>query len=128
AAFLSPLPNKWLPGVGPTTSLRLTTAGLADISHVASTPVDLLELLVGRQALALRQFARGLDDRPVVTSRGVAKSFGEQQTFAADVTDEAYAEATLRRMADNLFARVRAEGHTIRTLTVKVRYNDLAED
>ncbi len=128
AAFLSPLPNKWLPGVGPKTSARLTTAGLADIAHIADTPVDLLELIVGSQALALRQFARGIDDRPVITSRGVAKSFGEQQTFMADVTDEGYAEATLRRMADNLFARVRAEGHTIRTLTVKVRYNDLAED
>lgn len=128
AAFLSPLPNKWLPGVGPKTSARLTTAGLADIAHIADTPVDLLELIVGSQALALRQFARGIDDRPVLASRGVAKSFGEQQTFMADVTDEGYAEATLRRMADNLFARVRAEGHTIRTLTVKVRYNDLAED
>ena len=28
----------------------------------------------------------------------------------------------------NLFAQVREEGRTIRTLTVKVRYNDMAED
>ena len=34
----------------------------------------------------------------------------------------------LRRMADNLFAKVREEGRSIRTLTVKVRYNDMAED
>ena len=31
-------------------------------------------------------------------------------------------------MADDLFAKVRAEQRTIRTLTVKVRYNDRAED
>ena len=44
--------------------------------------------------------------------RKLATSFGEQQTYSTDVTDKAFAEATLRRMADNLFARVRAEGHT----------------
>ena len=128
AAFLAPLANKWLPGIGPKTSARLDAAGLASVAQIAATPVDLLGLLLGGQALAVRQFARGLDERPVVPLREAAKSFSEQQTFAADVTDEAFAEATLRRMADHLFARVRAERHTIRTLTVKVRYNDFAED
>src|SRR5213078_3312039 len=37
-------------------------------------------------------------------------------------------EATLRRMADGLFVKVRQESRSIRTLTVKVRYNDMAED
>jgi nucleotidyltransferase/DNA polymerase involved in DNA repair len=56
------------------------------------------------------------------------KTFSQQETFAADVTDEEYVAATLRRMADDLFAKVRAEQRTIRTLTVTVRYNDRAED
>src|ERR1019366_5496757 len=34
AAFLHPLPNKWLPGIGPKTSVRLNAAGLAAIHHV----------------------------------------------------------------------------------------------
>src|SRR5580765_6146032 len=32
--FLDPLPNKWLPGIGPKTSTRLDAAGLAQICHV----------------------------------------------------------------------------------------------
>jgi len=36
-------------------------------------------------------------------------------------------EAVLRSMADRLFAQVREEGRSIRTLTVKVRYNDRDE-
>ncbi|MCU0788243.1 MAG: hypothetical protein MUC91_08650, partial [Verrucomicrobia bacterium] len=44
------------------------------------------------------------------------------------MTDEEYVEATLRRMADDLFATVRQEGRSVRTLTVRVRYNDMAED
>jgi DNA polymerase III alpha subunit/nucleotidyltransferase/DNA polymerase involved in DNA repair len=126
--FLHPLANQWLPGVGPKTSAQLNAAGLAQIRHVAAVPLDLLELLLGRQAASLRQFARGIDERPVIPARAPQKSFSQQETFAADITDETYAEAVVRRMADRLFASVRAEGRSIRTLTVRVRYNDMAED
>jgi nucleotidyltransferase/DNA polymerase involved in DNA repair len=128
AAFLHPLPNKWLPGVGPKTSVRLNAAGLAAIHHVASTPLTMLELLLGNQAAAIREFAHGIDERPLVLDREPQKTFSEQETFARDLTDEEYVEAVLLRMADTLFASVRDEGRTIRTLTVRVRYNDMAED
>src|SRR5258706_10414922 len=128
AAFLHSLPNQWLPGVGPKTSVRLNAAGLAEIRHVAVTPLSMLELLLGSQASIIRQFAHGIDERPLILAREPQKSFGHQETFPADLTDEEYVEAVLRRMADNLFATVREEGRSIRTLTVKVRYNDMGED
>ncbi len=126
--FLHPLPNRWLPGVGPKTATRLNAAGLAEIRHIAATPLELLELLLGNQAPQLRQFANGIDERPLVPVREPAKSFSQQETFARDLTDEEYLEAVLRRMADQLFAKVREERKSIRTLAVKVRYNDMAED
>ncbi|MFM1768983.1 MAG: hypothetical protein RJA22_1512 [Verrucomicrobiota bacterium] len=125
--FLHPLPNRWLPGVGPQASRRLDAAGLARIGHVAATPPDLLALLLGGQAEGIRRFAQGLDDRPLVPVREPQKTFSQQETFAADLTDEDYAAATLRRMADQLFAKVREEGRTIRTLTVRIRYGDMDE-
>ena len=128
AMYLHPLPNKWLPGIGPKTSARLNAAGLAQIRHIAGTPLEMLELLLGNQARGIRQFAHGIDERPLVPVREPQKSFSQQETFATDVTDEEYIQATLRRMADNLFAKVREEGRSIRTLTVRVRYNDMAED
>jgi DNA-directed DNA polymerase III PolC len=128
SAFLHPLPNGWLPGIGPKTSSRLNAAGLVQIGQIAATPVDLLALLVGGAAPQLRNFANGIDDRPVVPAREPAKSYSQQETFAADTTDEEYVEAVLRRMADRLMAKAREEGKSIRTLTVKVRYNDMAED
>ena len=127
-AFLHPLPNRWLPGVGPKTSERLNAAGLTQIQHIAATPLELLDLLLGRQAREIRQFANGVDERPLIPAREPQKSFSQQETFAQDLTDEAYLEAVLRRMADHLFAKVREERKSIRTLTVKVRYNDMAED
>jgi DNA-directed DNA polymerase III PolC len=128
AGFLAPLPNKWLPGVGPKTASQLSAAGLAHIGQIAQTPSELLGLLVGSMAPQLLSFARGIDDRPIVPVRAAAKSYGEQETFAADTTDEEFLEATLRRMADKLMAKVRAEGKSIRTLAVKVRYNDMDEE
>jgi DNA-directed DNA polymerase III PolC len=126
--FLFPLPNKWLPGVGPKTSLRLNAAGLAQICQIAGTPLEMLELLLGNQAAIIRQYAHGIDERPLVPAREPQKTFSHQETFGSDLTDEEYVEATLRRMADSLFAKVREEGCSVRTLTVKVRYNDMAED
>lgn len=126
--FLHPLPNQWLPGIGPKTSARLNAAGLAKIRHVAATPVEMLELVLGQQAATIRRFAHGIDDRPLIPAREPQKTFSQQETFTRDITDEEYAAATLRRMADDLFAKVRAEQRTIRTLTVRVRYNDMGED
>ncbi len=128
APFLSPLANQWLPGVGPGTATQLNAAGLTRIGQIAQTPVELLGLLVGRLAPQLRRFALGLDERPVVPARAPPKSYGEQETFAADTTDEEFLQATLRRMADKLMAKVRADGKSIRTLAVKVRYNDMTEE
>src|SRR5262245_61390717 len=34
AKFLRPLPNRWLPGIGPKTSIRLNAAGLVEIQHI----------------------------------------------------------------------------------------------
>src|SRR5438477_12198259 len=42
AQFLSPLANKWLPGIGPKTASQLNAAGLAHIGQIAHTPADLL--------------------------------------------------------------------------------------
>jgi DNA polymerase III alpha subunit/nucleotidyltransferase/DNA polymerase involved in DNA repair len=128
ADFLSSLANKWLPGVGPKLGSQFNAAGLARIGQIACTPVELLGMLAGGLAPQLKNFARGIDERPVVPARVPAKSYGEQETFAADTTDEEFLQATLRRMADKLMAKVRDDGKSIRTLTVKVRYNDMDEE
>src|SRR5277367_3984856 len=126
--FLHPLSNRWLPGIGPKSSLRLNAAGLADIGQIAAMPIDLLALIMGNQAPALRQFANGIDERPLLPASEPQKSYSKQETFGEDITDEEYVEATLRKMADQLFADVRAENRSVRTLTVKVRYNDRDEN
>ncbi len=125
--FLAPLKNHWLPGVGPLLARTLHEAGLPHIRDIARTPPEQLSLFVGKSARELWEFANGRDERPVIPDAPAAQSYSEQTTFAADITDEAYALATLRGMADRLFTKVRADGQSARTITVRIRYNDFEE-
>ncbi|HOA73475.1 MAG TPA: DNA polymerase IV [Phycisphaerae bacterium] len=126
-AFLHPLPVKWLPGIGPTTDRLMQSAGLTRIGQVAQMPLDWLTELVGSGAAQLRDFARNIDDRPVVTARPEALSYGHQETFGEDTTDFALIDAKLRQLTDEAMSRVRADGKQIRTVTVKIRYTDMDE-
>ena len=125
--FLAPLDNHWLPGIGPLLSRTLREAGLPRVSDIAATPPDQLSLFAGKSARELWNFAHGRDERPVVPESPAAKSYSEQTTFESDITDEAYALAILRGMADRLFAKARTEGQATRTVTVRIRYNDFDE-
>lgn len=125
--FLAPLANKWLPGVGPKLAGTLNAAGLARIEQIAITPTDMLALFAGGLAPQLHAMANGIDERPVVPDPPEARSYGEQETFAEDVTDEAFIVATLRSMADRLCGKVREDGRSFRTVTLKLRYNDMQE-
>jgi len=125
--FLHPLAAKWLPGVGPKLEAAFRTAGLERIAHVAATPPHLLALLAGSAAPQIHAFAQGEDDRPVIPDPPAAKSYGMQETFEQDVTDEAWLIAKLRTMADALMVRVRSDARAIRTVTLRLRYNDMSE-
>ena len=125
--FLAPLPNRWLPSIGPKIGTTLDAAGLKQIEQIAQTSPELLAYFVGGYAPQLWKFAQGIDDRPIVADSSEPKSYGEQVTFDEDVTDEAFILAILRGMADRLMAKVRADEKTVRTVTVKLRYNDFSE-
>lgn len=126
-AFLAPLPNRWLPGVGPRLATSLDAAGLRSIGQIAEIPPEQLMLFAGQNAPVLHRFSQGIDERPVLTERAAAKSFSRQHTFPEDVTDAEFITATLRSMADGLFARVREEHLAIRTVSLKIRYNDMQD-
>lgn len=125
--FLSPLPTRWLPGVGTRTEPLFLQAGLQRISQVAEMPIHELERLVGTSAHSLQAFARGLDPRPVIPASPAPKSVGEQETFTADTRDEGFILAVLRTMTDRLCRRLRDEGLAARTLSVRIRYRDMED-
>jgi nucleotidyltransferase/DNA polymerase involved in DNA repair len=126
-AFLAPLANAWLPGIGPAAAGRLNAYGLNTIEQIAAAPLETLSYLVGGCARRLKAHAHGVDDRPVTPDHGDAKGYGSQDTFGEDSTDESFLLAKLRSIADRLAAKVRGDGKSYRTITLRLRYRDMQD-
>jgi DNA polymerase-4 len=127
AAFLAPLPLRWLPGIRPRVLGTLEVAGLARIGHLARAPLDALELVLGRQALPLQRRAQGIDEEPVGLQMPREPVWRESMEFAEDVWEEPFLLVTLRSMLERVLARVRSAGVEVRRLTLSLRYTDRAE-
>ena len=125
AAFLAPLPIGRLWGVGPKTAPRLEAAGIRTIGDVAALADEALYAHFGRGGPFVRDLARGIDDRPVDTSRE-RKSISTEETFEYDVSDEARIHALLRAQADELARDLQAKGLRASTVGVKIKRADFS--
>ncbi|MGH2981889.1 MAG: DNA polymerase IV [Solirubrobacterales bacterium] len=113
-------PASLIPGVGPKTFERLGRAGVRSVAELAAAPADALQAVLGRSAAELQQRARGVDDRPLETSRR-RKSESRETTFAADVSDPAILIETLGRLSQSVCKGLAQQGISGRTVTVKLR-------
>ena len=125
AAFLFPLPVRKLWGVGPKTAAELAAMGVETIGQLAQLSEENLVSLFGSHGAAMFRHARGLDDRPVQTTRR-AKSISQETTFREDVSDAEFLRQTLAEMSRKLSARLQKKGVTARTVTLKLRYSDFS--
>ncbi|MGH2982312.1 MAG: DNA polymerase IV [Solirubrobacterales bacterium] len=113
-------PVTLIPGVGPKTFERLRRAGVRSVAELAAAPAAALEAALGRSGADLQQRARGIDDRPLETSRR-RKSESRETTFAADVSDPAVLIETVGRLSRSVCKGLAGEGISGRTVTVKLR-------
>ena len=128
AAFLAPLDVGKLPGVGAKTEEALKARGLRKVADVCALTDREAAAVFGRDWRGMLAMARGEDDRPVETEHEDAKSYSQQETFAADVAAAADIERVTKRMIDELLPKIREDGKRARTLTVKVRYGDFTQE
>jgi len=127
AEFLAPLPAGWLAGVGAQTQSTLEVAGLCTMGELARAPLDALELILGRGALALQRRAQGVDEEPVRPKPAEDLSRKETVEFPEEVWEELLVMQALKAMIERLMARVRADGVEVRRLTLALRYTDREE-
>lgn len=123
-AFLHPLPVGALCGVGPATHRRLARFGVRTIGDLAALPVETLVRALGPSlGRSLHELAWGRDARAVEPDRR-PKSVGHEETYPRDVHDPEALHREAVRLADAVAARLRRDGVTGRTVTVKVRFHD----
>jgi len=121
-AFLRPLPVRALYGVGKVTEQVLRDAGLNTVGDVQDYPGD-LRALVGSFANQLKQFAIGVDDRPLDLGDEI-KSISGEETFLHDTDDRKVLRACLKTQAADIEARLKHRRLGAHTVQVKVRYGD----
>ncbi|MGW9440701.1 DNA polymerase IV [Streptomyces sp. NPDC055607] len=124
--LLGPKSVRILPGVGPATGEHLRRAGMTTVSDLAEAGEDELVRLLGRaHGASLYRMALGHDDRPVVAERD-AKSVSVEDTFAVDLHDRVRIRGEVERLAERCVERLRASGHSGRTIVLKVRRFDFS--
>jgi DNA polymerase-4 len=123
ADFLAGLPVEMLWGVGPKTAERLDELGIHTIGELAAWPQNDLVERFGKHGYEMSRHARGLDDRPIETSREI-KSISQEVTFARDVRDEAELRRTLQHMAEKIARSLQKQHLQAATIKLKIRWPD----
>jgi DNA polymerase-4 len=118
-AFLLPLPIGRLPGVGKVNEEKLVKLGIKTVGELRSLEQRRLEQEFGRYGVRLYEFARGIDENPVVPDRPT-KSISVEDTFPEDVL-LGETEPMIRRLAEKLWAASRKESRIPRTVVLKLK-------
>ncbi len=124
--WLHALPVRVMWGVGPVTEARLHDRGIVTVGQLAeASEASLAHWLgpgIGRHFHAL---SWNRDPRSVVTERR-AGSVGAQSALGRGHSDLGDLGQVLLRLADRVSSRLRAKNRAGRTLTVRVRYDDMS--
>ena len=119
--WLAQLPVEKLWGVGPATRRKLEAIGVRTFGDIRALSPDQLRQTFGDQGEHFANLARGDDDRPV-TPDSQAKSIGQEQTFAVDLTEADEVRRVLLGQAEQVARRLRQHDLTARSVTVKIRF------
>jgi DNA polymerase-4 len=126
-AFLHDLPVGLMWGVGPVTKQRLADQGVFTIGELSEMPGRSLERLLGKAVGAkLGALAWNRDTRDVQTTRR-SRSMGAQSALGKQRATPELIVTTMRYLADRVATRLRAKQRAAKTVTVRVRFEDMRQ-
>ncbi len=124
--FISALPIEKFWGVGPRTAERMHKMGVFYGRQLRDISLDYLTEVFGKAGRVYYDFARGIDNRPVIVERE-RKSVGCEQTFLSDLTKESQITIEIYHLTLELVRRISKAEFEGRTLTLKVKYADFTQ-
>jgi len=124
--FLEPLPIKKMWGVGKVTQEALARLNVRTFGDLSRVPVKILETKFGKHGLKMHLLSLGIDDRDVMPMQ-VAKSVGHEETFLQDIMELDAAKKELLALSGKVARRMRGQGVTGKTITLKVKYSDFVQ-
>ena len=124
--FIAGLPVEDFWGVGPKTAERMHQMGIFNGAQLREVSLSHLKSVFGKAGAVYYNFARGIDERPVVTERE-RKSVGCEQTFLEDIRQRSKIVIELYHTVLELIGRIKRSGFEGRTLTLKVKFHDFTQ-
>ena len=124
--FIAQLPVEDFWGVGKKTLQKMHFMGIFNGADLRKVSEEHLVEVFGKAGHIFYDFARGIDNRPVITSR-VRKSVGCEQTFLEDIYKKTAVIIELYHSVLELQERISKSGFEGRTLTLKVKFSDFTQ-
>ncbi|HVS14632.1 MAG TPA: DNA polymerase IV [Thermoanaerobaculia bacterium] len=122
--FLAPLDVRQLQGVGPATEKVLRDElGVRTVRELREISEATLTRRFGRFGETLHRFARGIDERPVITD-SERKSLSSERTYDEDLRGLAAMDEEVDRQARGVAEALARRGLAGATIQLKVRYED----
>lgn len=113
-------------GVGPRTAEQMHRIGIFTGADLRAKSLSYLTERFGKMGGVLYGFARGIDDRPVMTE-WERKSVSCEHTFEHDISTADEVAEKLRQCAEDLTGRLGRAGFKGHTLTLKVKFHDFSQ-
>jgi DNA polymerase-4 len=124
ATFLKRFLLAEIPMVGPKFVTRLERAGLRTVNDVLEHPLpELIRWFGDREGQWLYDRVRGIDSGEV-EGHGEQKSMSREETFSADISDDATLERELFALVARVASDLRTELLSARTIRVKIKDAD----
>ena len=123
--FLHPLSVQRLWGVGTVTATKLHERGVHTVADVAAMSPEAIVAIVGRSmGHQLHALAHNRDTRRVTTGRRRG-SIGSQQALGRQRRSRDEIDVVLWRLVDRVTSRMRRADRVGRTITMRLRFDDL---
>lgn len=124
--FIDSLPIEKFWGVGSTTARRMHQLGINCGFQLRQWSLQGLTSEFGKAGRIYHDFARGIDERPVIAERE-RKSVGCETTFEKDIYARSAVIIELYHIAEELIRRLDKAAFEGYTLTLKVKYHDFTQ-
>lgn len=123
--FVAALPVRKIFGVGKVTAAKLEKLGITTCAELRQWTLVDLHRRFGKFGKRLYELSRGIDHRPVEADQE-RKSISVETTYVADLHTLDECAAEIRRLAEQLDARIEraSAAAAVRKLYVKIRFAD----
>ncbi|XOU94666.1 MAG: Y-family DNA polymerase [Candidatus Kerfeldbacteria bacterium] len=120
--FISGLPIKYLPAIGPRTEIALKSLNIHTIGHLANMPQAQLVQTFGNNGLQIWKMANALDDREVY-SVGIKKSITRSNSFEFATNDQNLIFDSLLDQIKIICNSLKSQKKTGNVLSIKITFN-----